>query len=53
MKTIQTDNLTDGMKISLMIRHTDEWSDGETRGQTDRQRDRQAVDRQAGSQSDG
>ena len=30
----QTDGWTDGMKVSLMVRQTDEWTGGETGGQT-------------------
>ena len=41
MKTTQTDSWTNGMKVSLMVRQTDKWTDEETRGQTDRQIGRQ------------
>ena len=42
----QLDN-ANGTKASLMARQTDEWTDGETRGQTDRHMGRQGrwVDR--------
>ena len=44
METKQTDSWTDGTKVRLMIRQTDEWTDRQAGGQTDRPRGRGTDD---------